>query len=67
MKKLHDAAGRAAVALAPKSGIRREQIAFNVPPVTRVCNASMREKYVTPAWPSARVSAADSIKSRGWA
>jgi len=67
MKKLHDTRGRAVIALAPKSGIRREQVVFETPPVTRVCNASMREKYVTPNWPSARVSAADGIKSRGWA
>lgn len=67
MKKLHDTRGRAVIALAPKSGIRREQVVFETPPVTRVCNASSKEPYKTPTWPSARVSAADSVKSRGWA
>jgi hypothetical protein len=31
----------------------------------RVCNASQKEAYRTPAWPSARVSQADGIKAKG--
>ena len=31
----------------------------------RVCNATSKALYVTPVWPSARVSAADSIKAKG--
>lgn len=43
----------------------RLKAAQSVP--TRVCNASSKTPYVTPIWPSARASAADGIKSRGWA
>ena len=66
MKKLLNAAGCKQVTLAPKPLRKNEVITFDTPPVTRVCNASSKEPYVTPAWPSARVSAADGIKSRGW-
>ena len=44
---------------------RRLSIVQSIP--GRVCNASSKVPYSTPVWPSARVSAADGIKSRGWA
>ena len=44
---------------------RRLSIVQSVP--EKVCNASSKAIYKTPHWPSARVSQADSVPSRGWA
>jgi len=67
MKKLLNAAGRQQATLAPKTIAAPFVTKFARSQTTRVCNASSKEAYKTPKWPSARVSAADGIKSRGWA
>ena len=67
MKKLINAAGRQQATLAPKQIAAPFVTKFARSQTARVCNASSKEAYKTPKWPSARVSAADGIKSRGWA
>ena len=42
---------------------RRLSIVQSLP--GRVCNASSKVPYSTPVWPSARVSAADQIQTKG--
>ena len=63
-KKLLNASDQQNVTIDPKK-IHKDVVRFDPPAYIRVCNASSKEPYKTPEWPSARATKADSIKSRG--
>ena len=67
MKKALNLAGNACVNMQPNGryGYAPLVVEFNEAKSQRHCGGSMREPYVPPVWPSARVSAADSIKAKG--
>ena len=63
-KKLLTTDGKRNATIDPKK-IYRTEVKFDPPSVIRVCNASSKEPYKTPQWPSARASKADEIASVG--
>ncbi len=64
MKKLLNASGQRNVTIDPKK-IHKPNEKFAPPGYIRVCNASSKEPYRTPVWPTARASRADEIESVG--
>ena len=63
-KKLLSADGKLNSTIEPKK-IYKSEVKFAPPSYIRVCNASSKESYKTPQWPSARESKAEEIASVG--
>jgi hypothetical protein len=64
-RKLLTTDGKLNATIEPKQRNIKADPKFDPPSYIRVCNASSKEPYRTPQWPSARASKADEIASVG--